>query len=202
MKVLKILISALALLPAAASAADSDFLAQEKIAISSPKSEDLVKEAVADVAGIFENFQPALDDGSTLVSPVKVTGPKASPTVQLTVRKCVMGLVCQNVDLVGEVTVKPTHGSCTHNFGLHIDMSRSSDILAATYDALNADLCYQKDGSGNGSLTFSASAHHGPRYGLDATTELTQEQILDFLKMQVAPITRAIQTTIQQLLSH
>lgn len=179
--------------------ADSDFLAQQKINIDNAKSDQIVKQATGDLAAIFENFQPALDPSSTLVSPVVVSGPRATPTVQLVVRKCVAGLVCQDVRLVGEASVQASRGSCTKNYALHIDLVRSSDTLASSYDALNADLCYQKERDGSGSLTFTASAHHAPHYGESIGGNITQGQVLSFLKMQVAPITRAIQASIQQI---
>jgi hypothetical protein len=196
MKNLTLLLASLCLFPSLLVFAEggSDFLAKHQIKINNPNSEQIVKQAVSDLSGIFENYHPAVDASSSMVAPLQVRGTKTNPVVQASVRKCV-AFLCETFHLVGTASLRPAKGGCSKNFSLLIDMSRSSEALSSYYDAVTADLCYQKNANGSGSITFAASARRGDRYSQDST----QGQIAGFLRQQVPPIAKALQASITEV---
>lgn len=193
MKFVNLIITTLSLIPALALASENDFLTQNQIRIDSPHSDQVLSRTAANLMGVFDRFRPLLGSDSTVISPWKVRGSKANPLLQISVQKCLMGFACGSVALVGEASILPSKGACTKNYQLHIDLSRSSDLVASTYDALDADLCYKKQPGGAGALTLSQSAHRAPRYEPGST----QQMVLGFMKQQAPQITRAFQEALR-----
>lgn len=172
--------------------ADSDFLAQKTLSIVNANPEQVFERTADNPKAIFERYEPKLDSSSKIVSPLRIGGTQDNPTLKVSIRKCV-GLICQTVDLDAEVTLKESRGSCDRNFLMQADLRRSSDTLSNTYDRLDVTICYRNTKSGEARLDLNASAHHASRY----SGGIVQRQIMDFLQLQIQPITRALAETLR-----
>ena len=193
MKFLSVFVMSLSLIPALAQSSESDFLTQNQIRIESPRSDQVLSRISKNLMGVFDRFRPALTSDSTVLSPWKVRGSRSNPLMQISVQKCVMGFACGSVALVGEASMEASGGSCTKNYRLHIDLSRSSDMVSGTYDALDANLCYKKLANGSGSLTLSQSARRASRFEAGSS----QEMVLGFMKQQAPRIAQAFQEAVR-----
>ena len=175
-----------------AHAADSDFLAQKSLIILNSNPEQVFERTADNPKAIFERYEPKLDSSSKIVNPLRIGGTQDNPTIKVSIRKCV-SFICQTVDLDAEVTLKEARGSCDRNFLMQADLRRSSDTLSDTYDRLDVTICYRNTKSGEAKLDLTATARHASRY----STGIVQRQILDFLQLQIQPITRALAETLR-----
>jgi hypothetical protein len=165
----------------------SDLLMKTTIQIASTNSDDVLNRTTADLRGVFQRYQPAVDSGSKIVKPLRVSGSASRPILQMSVEKCVL-FVCETVDMDAEVVLKESGGPCKRNFTLVGDLSKSSDRLKDTYDSLNVAICYNTDATGAGKLDLVASAHQAPNYD----TGIIQQQIFNLLQLQIKPMTKAL----------
>lgn len=180
-----------ALAPAAAFA-DSTFLAERTIAIQSTRSAEVLDRTLADVRMVFQKFELALDSGSKIVTPKKVTGTPTNPVMTVSVRKCVV-FICQTMDLDAEIDVRETRGACDRDFQITADLRRSSREVRDVYDRLELTACYKKLANGKGSLKIAGHAHHGPAYN----TGIVQNELFKMLQLQVPPLVTALQATLK-----
>lgn len=186
-------VSLLCVLSVSQAFAGSDFLAEQTVQIQSTRSGDVLNRTVADPKAVFERYQPALDSSSKIVRPVRVSGPNNKPVMEVSIKKCV-GFICQTVDLDAVVTIREgRRAGCDRIFMLQADLARSSQQVRDVYDRLDAKMCYNASTDGKGTLLLSASAHHGPSY----SQGFTQKELFKMLKMQVAPIIKALQETLK-----
>ncbi len=188
----RFLICLLSLSPDFAFAA-ADALEEQTLQIPSERSEELLKLVIADPRAVFLRYRPALDSGSKLVKPVRISGSKESPVMQLSIRKCV-AILCQTVDLDATISVREISGNCDLNFHLVADLTRSSATVSDIYDRLDVALCFRAQRSGSGSLAIGASAHHGPQYARG----FVQGEMFKLLKLQVPPIVKAFQEVLKE----
>jgi hypothetical protein len=175
-----------------AAFAGSDFLAQKTITIASARSADILDRTVADIRGVFQRYQPAIDSQSKIVSPLRVTGSASQPEVQVSIQKCIF-ILCQTVDLDAEISVQTVAGSCAKNFVVVADLHRSSGVLTDYYDRLEVTGCYKATTGGQGQIEMSASAHQASGYRANAL----QREIFKVLQEQVSPILRALDQSLK-----
>lgn len=174
------------ILAATAQAADSDFLAQQALEFRAQNPDSTFRSTISDLRGVFANFQPGLDSTMRVVKPVRVSGSSESPTVQVTLEKCVL-FICQTVDFHAQISVRDSSGRCRMNYSIESDLSRSGDALTEVYDRLSVSVCYNSSGS-TGSVQAQAFAHHAPSY----SGGITQGVVKGVLEMQVEPIARSM----------
>lgn len=186
---------------------DSDFLAKTSIDVPGPNASNTVSRMAANLRGVFENYQPALDSSSKIVKPLTVTGTATRPTVTVSIEKCVF-VICETVDLVGEVDWQEVSGPCNRNFIMNVDTRKSSSSLSDVYDRLDVSICFTANSglsasprglpdrllAGSGKLVLSASVHHAADYNTGAI----QRELFKLLQMQVAPITTALRKSLTQ----
>jgi hypothetical protein len=67
-----------------ASAAQSDFLANETLTITSNNAAEVLQKTSGDLKGIFQRYKPAIDSSTKIIKPVQVTGPQNRPVVKMT----------------------------------------------------------------------------------------------------------------------
>jgi hypothetical protein len=170
---------------------DSDFLAQQQIGFTDKNPDAVLIKLTDDLKSVFERYHVALDAGSKVVSPLKVSGSRSNPIVQVSIEKCVF-VVCKTVDLDAEASWREVSGPCKHNYSLRIDLGRSSQDLTDVYDRIDGKICYNSQGT-KATLDVAAAAHHSPTY----SQGLIQGQIFKLLQLQVGPIIKAINDTIK-----
>lgn len=190
--VLVLLLSSLAVSFSALAAPEHDFLAQKNIQIQSDDPGRVFERTADNPKAIFQRYKPKLDSGSKITSPLQIGGTQANPTIKVSVRKCV-AIICQTVDLDAEVSIRETSGSCKKNYALSADLRRSSATLADTYDRLDVTICYQQSKANEAQLQLAAYAHRAPRYD----GGVVQKEIMEFLQLQVQPITQALAETLR-----
>jgi hypothetical protein len=176
-----------------AFAANYDFLAQKSITIRAADPVAVIDRTTDNVKAIFEKYEPKLDSSSKIVQPLRVGGTQSNPVVKVSIRKCV-GLICQVVDLDTEVSIREVSGNCQRNFMMLADLSRSSKALSDVYDRLDVSICYNGIRASEARLDLNAQARHDAKY----STGIVQRQILDFLQLQIQPITDALSKTLRE----
>jgi hypothetical protein len=178
--------------PAHAAQAADDFLASEQLVFQSSNGNQVLDVTAANLDEIFEAYIPALDSSSQIVSPKLVSGPADAPRLQLGIQACVF-VICRTIHLDATITVQPVSGSCETNLLLTADLTRSTDILANSYDRLNVSICLNSQKSGSQyDLSVSASAHRAPSY----SSGIYSSNDLRFLKLQTDPILQALNQTL------
>lgn len=173
-------------------APEHDFLAQKNILIQSQNPLRVFELTADNPKAIFQRYKPKLDSGSKITSPLQVGGTQTHPTIKVSIRKCV-AFICQTVDLDAEVTIRETSGSCKKNYAMSADLRRSSDTLSDTYDRLDVTICYQQTKTTEAQLQLAAYAHRATKY----SGGVVQKEIMDFLQLQVQPITQALAETLR-----
>jgi hypothetical protein len=171
--------------------ADSDFLAQQQISFTDKAPDTVLVKLTDDLKAVFERYHVALDSGSKIVSPLKVGGSRTNPTLQVSIEKCVV-FICKTVDLDAEAMWKEIKGTCQHTYALRVDLTRSSKDLSDVYDRIDGKICYNSNGT-KATFDLQAAAHHAPTY----QQGMIQGQVFNLLKLQVAPIVKAINDTIK-----
>lgn len=172
----------------ASAAPDSDFLAKQSIAIDSKDAQGVLNRTLADVRGVFERYKVALDDSTKIKSPLRVSGTRMRPLLQVSLEKCVL-FVCETVDLEADIQVIEGRGDkCDRSFVVAANLSKSSRRLTDIYDVLNVDACFNQGQNGQGKLDLSASAHRARTY----QQGMIQKQIFDLLQLQIRPMVKAL----------
>lgn len=187
-----ILLGSLSLSVSTLAAPEHDFLAQKNLSIQSPNPLRVFELTAESPKAIFQRYKPKLDSGSKITSPLQVGGTETNPTIKVSIRKCV-AFICQTVDLDAEVTIRETSGSCKKNYAMYADLRRSSSTLADTYDRLDVTICYQQSKPNEAQLQLAAYAHRAAKY----SGGVVQKEIMDFLQLQVQPITQALAETLR-----
>lgn len=177
---------------AAPARAEHDFLAQKSLTIQSPNPARVLERTAENPKAIFLRYAPKLDSSSKVISPLQIGGTQENPTVKVSIRKCV-AFICQNVDLDAEISLRETTGSCKKNYALYADLRRSSTTLSDIYDRLDVKICFHQRISTEAQLQLEAYAHRAPKY----SGGVVQREIMDFLKLQVQPITQALAETLK-----
>lgn len=172
--------------------AASDALAQQRLTIRSQDAAGVLQRTVDNVKDVFERYHVALDSGTQIVSPLQVGGTQSHPVIKVTLKKCVT-LICQTVNLDAEISVDPVSGSCAKNFVLTADMERSGQLLTDVYDRFDVAICMNNVDSASATLDLTATAHRAPKY----SSGVVQKQIFQLLQLQISPIVRALNETLQ-----
>jgi hypothetical protein len=172
---------------ALADSGSADMLGRQRLKITSTQSELVINKMMGDIRVIFQNFQPAVDSSTKIVSPLTVTGSSTHPFMEVGMEKCVF-LFCETVDMRADITIREVPGKCTKNLLLSADISKSSELLANVYDSLDFNICFMKAQDGTGTLDFVGSAHQASTY----SAGVVQGMVYNLMKLQVAPIASAI----------
>ncbi len=175
-----------------ASFAESTFLAEQTIPLNSSRSNEVLDKTMADVRMVFQKFELALDSSSKIVVPKRISGTAARPVMTVSVRKCV-AFICQTMDLDAEVDVREVSGRCNRDFVLTAKLGRSSREVREVYDALTVNVCFREGRSGKGSLRMLGYARHAREY----QQGIVQQELVKMLRMQVSPLSRALQATLK-----
>jgi hypothetical protein len=171
--------------------ATSDVLANRTLTINNPNPAAALDAVMADLPGFFHGYTPAIDSGTKLISPLQVSGSQSHPILTMTIQKCVL-IICQTVTFDGEVSFQTVQGKCQRNYEIDVALSHSSDALRNVYDRFSVDLCLNSPSAGTGMLLVSAAAERAPTF---QPGEI-QQIILNFLNLQVQPISAALQKKI------
>lgn len=179
---------------ASAAQANSDFLGKQQVKIDGTKSDVILTRALGDLRSVFQNYRPALDSTTTVISPVQVSGSSTHPFMQVTMKKCVL-LFCETVEMKADITAREVSGKCDKNIALSADITKSSEILSNLYDSLDFTICYTRSQDGSGTLDYSGSAHRASGY----QGGVVQSEVYGLMKLQVAPIGAAIKKMMKSL---
>lgn len=177
-----------------AGAAASDFLGKQQVKMNSSHSEAIFNKALGDLRSVFQNYSPAVDSSTRIVSPLQVSGSSTRPYIEVTMEKCVL-LFCKTVELKASVDAQEVSGKCAKNIALTADLARSSEILSSLYSSLDFTLCYNRNQDGTGTIEFSGSARRARSY----RGGVVQGEVYNLMKLQVAPISAAIKKTMKTL---
>lgn len=140
----------------------------------------------AKLKSVFQRYRPALDSGTSVIKPLVISGSETQPRLQMTLKKCVL-FICETVSLDAVVSLRETRGSCTRNFVITADLTRSSELLAKNYRALRVNICAQlADASAD--LQIDAFAERGAGYESGTVTQ----EIFKLLSAQIPPMTNAL----------
>jgi hypothetical protein len=176
----------LALLFSSSAWAQMDALGSRSLNVLGADAETKLNGIATNLNQVFQLFRPQLDSDSEIVTPYAVSGSAQNPSLSFAVRKCVLGIVCQMVNLRAQLSLTEVRGPCDRNLSLNIDLSRSSANLANEYRAVQGNICFHR---ASGRLDLLGYAVRAPRY----TSGIVAEEILGFLKLQVDPIVDALQ---------
>lgn len=180
---------ALAALPAQAQ--NFDLLARQEVAFKNVDAERALVKVLDDPRGVFGLYVPQMDRNSRIVSPLKVSGPRQSPRLEMTVKKCV-AIVCQTVKMDAIVGIGEVTGSCERNFVIDLDLGRSDQTLTDVYDRLQVGVCFQAK-AGGGTLKLTAQA----RRASSSSSGMVQREIFSLLQAQAAPLSAALTSALQ-----
>lgn len=170
-----------------------DPVSQGSVEIDMPNAEEALLRTVADVRGVLVLFEPAVTGDVRIVEPKRVTGSKENPRMTMSVEKCI-GIFCQTIDLVADVSVKAVKGNCKYNWEMDLDIVRSSSMVVDQYDRLQIDACYTARTDRQGTLTLNGKIRRGPRYSKGTI----QKAILDVLKAQFPPMSEAFRKSLRK----
>ncbi len=172
--------------------ADSTFLAQKTIPVSSTRSSEVIDRTLDDMRMVFQKFEMALDSQTKIVTPKKVTGSAGRPVMTVTVRKCIL-FICETMDLEAAIDAREVSGKCDRNFMITANLSRSSEKVREVYDRLDTNVCYKAIPDGKGTLLLVGYAHHASTY----QEGFIQKELFKMLQLQVAPLVKAVQETLK-----
>ncbi len=192
MKISVLGLSFLALCASATSFGATDVLAKQSLTFKSAQPDQTVTDTVADVKAIFEKFQPQIDSGSRIVSPLVVGGTQSQPVIKVSIEKCVL-FICKTVDMDAEMSISEKHGSCDRNFILHSELGRSSSILTDVYSSFDVQICYTNKAGQGPRVDLVALANQAPTY----EGGIIQQQIFAMLQLQIKPIVAAVNATLK-----
>lgn len=192
MKRTAILTATLCIFATQLSLAGSDHLANATIQINSAQPEAVLDRTLSNIRSVFQRYQPVVDAQTTITSPLRVGGTQDHPTLKMSARKCVF-VICQDVDLDAEVSVRVVSGNCKKNLLVNADLRRSSQALADVYDHLQVSICFNESRPGAGVLNLTGQAHRAPNYSAGRV----QQEIFKLLQLQIPPITRALNETLR-----
>lgn len=174
-------------------AATAEYLGRTQIQFQDSNPARQIDRVAENPRAVFENFQPGLDRGSKVVSQTQVGGTESSPTLKVSIRKCVF-FVCETVDLDAEARIEAVRGTCTGNLKVTADLSRSSPLLRDNFKALEISVCTQVSGTqAVVTLDFAALPTDVYPSGLGAS------EVLKMLKLQVQPLTKAFEKSLSGL---
>lgn len=173
-------------------AATYDPLAQKNLLIRNADPLKVLLLTADNPKALFERYKPKLDSGSKITSPLQIGGTRDNPVIKVSIRKCV-AFICQTVDLDAEVSLKEVRGNCDHNMFMAADLRRSSATLSDVYDQLDVHICFKQTKAQEGQLTLTAQARRAGTY----SGGIVQKEILDFLRLQIDPITTALEETLK-----
>lgn len=168
-----------------------DLLARQQVAVPGADPQRTFLTTADDPRGIFERYQPKMDGGSTLVAPLKISGSRQTPRLQMSIRKCV-AIVCKTVDLDAQVSVREVNGVCERDFVMELDLSRSGQMLTDVYDRFEVQICYGS-GNGNARLDLTARARQAASYD----SGIVQNEIFKLLQVQTPAIKTAIEASLR-----
>lgn len=189
---MKTLFALLLVLVAQTAHADSDSLARTSINIPGPHADLALTKTAADMRAVFQRYVPGLDSGSSIVTPLRVTGTAEHPVITVSIKKCVT-FICETVDMEGSISMREIPGQCARNFALQIDLSRSSSRISDMYDRLDTTVCFKPNADGSGVLNLDASLHQARNY----SDGFMQGQVFHMMELQVAPMTKALSETLR-----
>lgn len=169
----------------------ADPLGRSEFNFSAANPDQVLEKTAAMPKSIFRRYKPALDSKTKIISPLQVTGTESNPTMQMTVRKCVL-IKCETIALEASINIREISGSCRQNYVLQADLRRSSETLSQNYESLQVNICYQSARQ-SGYIKAEAFAARAPTYSDGIITK----EILKMLKMQIPAMTKAIQDSLE-----
>lgn len=175
---------------ATALAGPADRLVKTEFTFSAENPDRVLEATVEKLKDVFKRYRPVVDSGTTIISPLQVTGSQANPRLRMTAKKCVL-FQCQTVELDASVTIREVSGTCRQNYVLDVDLTRSGEILAKNYEALKVNICYGAARS-TGRVQGEAFALRAPTYG----GGIIANEILKMLNLQIQPMSQAIKESL------
>jgi hypothetical protein len=165
-----------------------DILGNQQVSVSGPNANAALDRSINDLKGIFQKYEVVVDSGTSITSPLEITGSQNLPVLQVSMKKCVI-FVCEEVDFNGEVSLKELPGSakCARNLQISIDLSRSGATLTKNYSSIEMSICFNADAKGAGKADIAAVAKRAAGFRKD----IIQSNILQLLVLQVKPMTVA-----------
>ncbi len=172
----------------AASAAEYDFLAKQTLTVQGSEPRRTLDDTAADLRAVFEKYEPALDSGTRIVRPLRISGSQREPNLNIILEKCVI-FICKTVELDAVVSVAETNGKCESNMVMSVNLNKSSQDLTDVYDQIDVNICL------NGrNLDMDAHARRADRY----SSGPVQQEIFKLLRLQIKPIVTAVDETLKE----
>jgi len=171
--------------------ATMDSLAAKPFDFKAANPAQVMQATANNLKDIFLRYKPEFDSSTKIITPYAVSGTETNPVISVTVQKCVL-FMCPTITLDGTTEIKPiSGGSCDAQYLLSADLTRSSSLLANSYNELLVNICYHTTPTG-GHIDIKASAQRGPSYSGNPL----DKEVFQMLLLQIAPMSAALQKSL------
>ena len=173
------------------AAATMDNLAQKTFVFKSDDAANVVARMAANIKGVLAKYHPQFNDQTTIAERYTLTGTEDKPVFQITVIEH-WYLLNPKVALYGAVSLREINGDCPREYLLFADLSRSSALLADSYNGLQVAVCFRPI-RGGGRIEIKAQAQRSSGY----TGGPIDSLVFNMLLLQVDPMTEALQESLK-----
>lgn len=170
--------------------AASDPMGQTAVTFQSVQPDEVLQSVVENLKLVFDRYKVRVDSGTQIVSPLRIGGTQMSPTMKVTLRKCVF-FSCETVALDAVISIEAVQGQCLQNYLIEVDLTRSSPTQTEYYQALNVHVCYRTKGN-TARIDLTGEAVRSTTY----SRGIVQKEILKILQLQIPAIGTALKAAL------